>query len=257
MAQRASVIVYHAVGDCPPDQDPYGLFVGTDAFEEQIDFLVRRRDVVTLEAALFGERNGRAPVAITFDDGYRNNLTIAAPILQKYGVPATVFVPTGWLGRRSEWIETQSPTCDSGIMTADELVQIEGFGITVESHGHAHVDMGTTDPRAVAQDLHRSRTLLAEVLGHPTRFLAYPWGNCSAAAREVARDAGFDAALSIDRPDEGPFFRSRMTVNPVTGPFAFSLKTSGYFESIRYSPFVSGSVARLARVRRRRAGIQV
>jgi peptidoglycan/xylan/chitin deacetylase (PgdA/CDA1 family) len=255
MAERVSVIVYHAVGECTGGEDPYGLFVAEEAFEEQVDFLVRRREIVPLEAAVGGVRCRRPPVAITFDDGYRNNLTVAAPILYKYGVPATVFVATGWLGRRSEWIGIPT-VCDDLIMTPDELVQVEALGIRVESHGHAHIDMASAGAATVAHDLQQSKSIIADILGRAPRFLAYPWGRSSFGTREVARDLGFTAAFSIDRPDEGPFARSRMTVNPATGSVAFSLKTSGHFETVRHSPLLSDPIRRLAKAKRRRAGIQ-
>ena len=256
MSSRLSVIVYHAVGAPPEPDDHYGLFVSEESFAEQMAFLAHHRQVVTLETGLSGQLGTRPSVAITFDDGYRNNLTMAAPILNAYGLPATVFVATGWLGRRSDWIDYPD-TCDTVIMTRDELAEIEKLGIRVESHGHAHIDMAQGDPSSVADDVRESQLVIQDAVGRQPTFLAFPWGNHTETARRTVEELGFAGAFSIDRPSDGRFAMSRTTVSRATGRFTFAFKTSGYFETIRYSRVVSGSAARLAQARRRRAGLSV
>src|SRR3954463_11216007 len=105
----ATVLVYHGVEARPRDADPAQLFVRPDLFERQMAFLARRRVVVTLDDALRPDDRRRNRVAITFDDGYRSVLTAAAPVLERFGFPATVFVPTGWLRRGKRWGAPRHP----------------------------------------------------------------------------------------------------------------------------------------------------
>jgi len=94
----ATVIVYHAVGDRPRELDPDGLFIAQDQFEAQMAFLARERTVVPLSQVLApGTEGRRRRVAITFDDGFRNVLTDAVPVLRRHALPAALFVPTKWL----------------------------------------------------------------------------------------------------------------------------------------------------------------
>jgi peptidoglycan/xylan/chitin deacetylase (PgdA/CDA1 family) len=246
-----SVIAYHAVGDCA--DDPYGLFVSKSDFEKQMAFLARRREVVPLDVVVAGEGFRGPTVAITFDDGYRNNLTVAAPILRRFGLPASVFVATGWLGRKIEWMDVPVGD-DYEIMTSDELREIHELVLSVESHGHSHIDMSAASPVATADDLSRSREVFEEVLGRPPRFLAYPWGRHSPAAQRAAQNLGFRAAFSIDQPGGGQFARSRVTVNPLDGKMIFRLKTSGYFEPVRQSKLVAAPIGVIGTLRRRKAG---
>ena len=94
------VLRYHSVGE-PAEVDRYldpRLAIPPDRFREQVRLLAARFTPVTLEevpAILAGERTGGPFVAVTFDDGYRDNRDVALPILREEGVPATFYVTTG------------------------------------------------------------------------------------------------------------------------------------------------------------------
>jgi len=90
----ARILYYHRVND---DNDPYCPAISTALFEAEMRFLSRWYRVVSLGELMHRLTDGPAePVlAITFDDGYRDNYQNAFPILQRYGLPATVFLTTG------------------------------------------------------------------------------------------------------------------------------------------------------------------
>jgi peptidoglycan/xylan/chitin deacetylase (PgdA/CDA1 family) len=101
---RLSILIFHRVRASP---DP--LFPGEvdrEQFDELMGVVARSYRVITLGAAVAAIRAGELPpraLAITFDDGYADNETIALPILQKHGLTATVFVATGYLGGGRMW----------------------------------------------------------------------------------------------------------------------------------------------------------
>jgi peptidoglycan/xylan/chitin deacetylase (PgdA/CDA1 family) len=230
---RVAILAYHAVGDCPPELDPHGLWVSPAAFERQLAFLAGHRRVVPLDDAVAGRiPSGPPAVAITFDDGYRSVLEEAVPRLERHGLPATMFVPTAFVGDRNRWDEPSGR--DLPIMDADELASLRGRGVAVESHGHAHRLLEDASLAEAEADLTASREALRELLGRFPRHLAYPFSTGSAAAQEAARRLGFEAAFSIDRRDEGPFARGRVPVTPVDGARSFALKTSGWYLTLRH-----------------------
>ena len=247
---RTTVIAYHAVGECPPTHDPHGLFVSLEQFQRHMAYLARRRAVVPLDVAVGGQpRKGPPRVAITFDDGYRNVLTQAGPIMARYGFQATVFVPTMWIGRRNGWMEESA--CDFEIMTAEELGGAGEGSLRIESHGHAHIDMSRSTAREIEYDVRTSVEELEVVLGRRPRYLAYPWGRHSQAARKAVAAAGLEAAFSIDQPHRGLYAWERVYISPHDGLGTFALKTSGRFLSWRRS-LLGSSVAALTRPLRRR-----
>ena len=92
------ILTYHRVND---DRDPFFPSLPTSVFERQAAYIARTSTVLTVEALVDRARRGRLPsnaVALTFDDGYRDNLTHAAPILARLGLPATIFLATGVIG---------------------------------------------------------------------------------------------------------------------------------------------------------------
>jgi len=97
---QAAVLCYHQVLpdlSCLPQSSPFlGHAVSTDRFEEQIRFLSENYDVVSLDnlSEKVSVKGDEFVVAVTFDDGYKDNLMYALPILEKYNVPATIFVTT-------------------------------------------------------------------------------------------------------------------------------------------------------------------
>src|SRR5207249_5401076 len=82
-----SVLVYHTIDEVE-GQSTCPDMISPARFEQQLDWLSRRRQVMPLIETL---SNKNSLVALTFDDGYRDNLTTALPLLEKYSMPATVF----------------------------------------------------------------------------------------------------------------------------------------------------------------------
>ncbi len=111
-SDRAFVLMYHRILPSGNDQPFFvqpGMFVSTASFERQVAFLKDRFRVVFLEELVDKILNGveiSEHCAITFDDGWRDNYTDAFPVLEKYGVPATIFLTTGFVGTdRMFWPE--------------------------------------------------------------------------------------------------------------------------------------------------------
>jgi peptidoglycan/xylan/chitin deacetylase (PgdA/CDA1 family) len=94
------ILAYHRIA--APSWDPWNLCVSPEHFEQQLAVLSRRADLVPLSglaSRLRAGRRGRPVIALTFDDGYADNLHSAQPLLERYGAAATVFIATGWIDR--------------------------------------------------------------------------------------------------------------------------------------------------------------
>ena len=92
------ILTFHRIND---DHDPFFPSLPTGVFEQRMAYLAETCRVLTVEQLVKRARAGNLPanaVAITFDDGYRDNLTHAAPILARLGLPATIFLATGFIG---------------------------------------------------------------------------------------------------------------------------------------------------------------
>lgn len=94
-----AIVLYHRIAS--PPRDPWELAVSAERLREQLDVLASSFTVLPLRELARRARRRRLPeraVAITFDDGYVDNLDLALPELERRGLPATVFVPTAYVG---------------------------------------------------------------------------------------------------------------------------------------------------------------
>lgn len=101
----ARILYYHRVND---DNDPFSPSISSTLFEQEIRYLARNYKLVSLAKALDHLNSGSpgSVVAVTFDDGYKDNYLYAFPVLQRYQVPATIFLTTGGLDSgESLWFE--------------------------------------------------------------------------------------------------------------------------------------------------------
>lgn len=239
---RRTILAYHAVGECSGADDRNSLFVAPGVFAEQMADLARTRRVVSLAEALDAELPPGPPiVAITFDDGYRSVRDHALPVLERHGFPATMFVPTAFIGDENRW-DDPCP-CPLDIMTADELRDVEHRGLAIEAHGHAHVDLTEADEATAAADIAESVRVLRTVIGREPRFLAFPFSHGSLDAQAAAERLGLDAAFSIDRPGTGRFDGGRVQVTPYDSARTFRFKTGGRYLGVRFSPAARAAVA--------------
>ncbi len=129
MSSKALILVYHRVNEVMTD--PQLLCVSPKNFAEQLDVLQKNYRPMRLQhlAQTFQDRFvPRRMVAVTFDDGYADNLYKAKPLLEHYEIPATVFVTTGYVGERREflWDELDRLLLQPGTLPEKLTLEING-----------------------------------------------------------------------------------------------------------------------------------
>lgn len=98
------ILAYHRIAT--PAVDPWRLAVSPTQFRTHLAFLKRHRRPMAMSEFISRLKNGDLPsdaVALTFDDGYRDNLINAKPLLVEEGVPASIFLATGYIGKKHEF----------------------------------------------------------------------------------------------------------------------------------------------------------
>lgn len=162
------VLTYHRFGDAV--RDPW--CVSAAVFEEQMRWLAERKLAVSLEQV---ERFVRGEidlpdgaVLVTMDDGFSSVLHIAAPIMQRHGIPSVAYVTTSFMGTMS--------VSGEPYLTWDEVAKLPAAGVTVGSHAHTHRSIAKLTPEVVREEGQRSRQLLEQHTGAPVRSFAYPFG---------------------------------------------------------------------------------
>ena len=128
---QALILMYHSISRGRPD--PWDLCVAPDLFGEQVQLLRDRYRVVSLaelRRALARDEPIARTVVLTFDDGYRDNLCVARPVLEEHGLPATVFVATAYVGSGRDfwWDELDAFCASAGVTTVELWKELKDLG---------------------------------------------------------------------------------------------------------------------------------
>ena len=191
------VLMYHCIAESP--EDPYGMCVTPARFAEQMAWLSDKGlQGVSISELVRAMRVGRERglVGITFDDGYVGLLENALPALQRHDFTATMYIISGLLGGTNEWDE--GPV--RPLMSADEVLKLDAAGMEIGSHSASHIRLAGVGAERLKTEVSDSKAQLSELLGHPVRGFAYPWGTMDTAARQAVRDAGYDHACAVETP---------------------------------------------------------
>lgn len=180
-----------------------------DAFERQIRFLVDELVPVSLSEAVERLRLGRVEgdeVVVTFDDGFRNGLDNAAPVLAEHGVRACFFLVTDLLDATPEQARA---FCRERLhlplpvepLDWDGAARLLELGHELGSHTRSHPDLTSLGPEALLEELAGSREELSRRLG-AVRHASAPYGDrarFTEAVADAARAAGYESCATALR----------------------------------------------------------
>lgn len=165
------VLLYHSISDAPSR-----LAVPIKNFSAQMAWLAGQGYQTIRPADLASDEPGKAKrVLLTFDDGFKDNLANALPVLEKYGFFATVFISTAYLGKTSSFCRRPEDQ-NFPMLNADDLRTLKNSGWTIASHFASHRDLDNLPAREVRREYEEARSALAATLGDPAagRIVSYP-----------------------------------------------------------------------------------
>jgi peptidoglycan/xylan/chitin deacetylase (PgdA/CDA1 family) len=248
------VLMYHKVNDLPGNR----MSIPTGLFDEQMAQLRELGYVVVDLEAVLGHYLDRAPlpegaVMITFDDGYRDNLVNAAPVLRRHGYPAVQFVPIAYVGDKTPLPHehylsahgVHNPTVDW-----DEIRALEEHGVRIESHGISHKPLAELELDEAAREIAISKLKLEERLGRRVRAFSYVKGSEAdykpvhpSLVKQAGYDIAFTAVSGANGPASDPLQLRRYNVEPYP-PRTFELVLAGACDLISLKDTVTGTHAR-------------
>ena len=204
LPQRPAILMYHRIGR--DDVDPWGLVVSPARFDEQLRWLKRHRIVLPLAEFVRRQRAGRLParaVAITFDDGYACNATIAAPLLMAHDLPATMFVTTGPVAAACEfwWDELQRIVFAATATRLDLTIGEQHFPLDLGDRSQARWHSGQP-PANARQEAFMALWRALKILDAPMQAEALArlrdQAGIAAAARDSHRSMTPDEVKALD-----------------------------------------------------------
>jgi peptidoglycan/xylan/chitin deacetylase (PgdA/CDA1 family) len=250
------VLMYHKVNDLWPNPTT----VPTSVFDAQMSLLGELGYVPVSLDAVLEHYLRRAPlppkaVLLTFDDGYRDNLENAVPILRRHGFPAVLFVPIGFLDDTRPLPHEESLRL-LGIRNEtvdwDELSELEAGGVRIESHGIGHRPLSELEPADATREIALSKLRLEERLGREVEAFAFVKGSLADYRPEHAslvQQAGYKVAFTsvsgANASSSDRFRLRRYNIEPYPAR-TFELVLAGACDLIAVKDTVTGTRVRRA-----------
>jgi peptidoglycan/xylan/chitin deacetylase (PgdA/CDA1 family) len=238
------ILMYHSISDdLDQRRGPYFRTVTSPARFRRHMSMLRARGV---RALTFCEAvrqmaepasASRAPaVVVTFDDGYLDFKTTAFPIMQEFGVSATVFVSTGYIGR---------PFIDGRpCMNENDIVALADQGVEFGSHTVTHPQLLNVSRTQMRDELEQSRLAMTSILGHAVGSFSYPFRfpseqpaftkELTAALAACGYRQGVTTTIGVTRPADPPYFQRRLPINDCDDDALFNAKLDGQYDWVRH-----------------------
>jgi peptidoglycan/xylan/chitin deacetylase (PgdA/CDA1 family) len=260
---RVPILMYHSISEDPGDRrHPYFQTHTTPRrFAEHMSYLRRKgyRSVFPSEVGglLAEEASEPGPrVVITFDDGFRDVLTQALPVLRANGLSATVYLPTDYVGA------TRCTFKGIPCLTWPEVRELREQGIRFGSHSASHPNLVTLDRTGLEREIFGSTAALREALGDSPTCFSYPYAFPETDRRfcellkGLLTGAGYTNAVTTsigtaDRTGDA-FFMRRLPVNDADDLSLFQAKLEGAYDWLHAAQYLVKRAKKLLEPVRRR-----
>lgn len=231
------VLMYHRIADLTEyDQ----LTVDIATFETQMSQLAQSSKVISLDDALEVLRDGkklrRPRVVISFDDGYLDNLENALPILERYRLPAIIFITTRFADQTQS--HPRYPGANTLHLNWDQLRRLASHPlITLGSHTLSHPYLQSVSADLSRSEIVESAIQLEKQLNQPMKYFCYPSGDYSDRELAILSDSTYHAAVTVapgvNVPGKfSPFELNRTEVTARDKPMMFRLKLLGAMDLV-------------------------
>jgi peptidoglycan/xylan/chitin deacetylase (PgdA/CDA1 family) len=221
LRDAAVVVAFHRIQETDGSDS---LTIDAGTFERHCRFFRRYFRVVSLRTLVYSLEHGfplDRHLAITFDDGYRDNFENARPVLETLSLPATFFVVSDWIGTDVVPWWDRERGARYPWMTWDEVRLLHRKGFEIGAHTRTHADLGKVSLDEAREEILGARLDLERQLGASVESFAYPYGgrnHLTDVNRELVKVAGFRCCCSgfggINVTGTDPFRLRRVPISP-------------------------------------------
>lgn len=200
------ILMYHYVRDNVDknnDRLGYDLSVPPNEFEQHLKlFKQKGLKSVSLQNVVDGEYDEKS-VVLTFDDGYKDFILEAYPLLEKFGYKATIFIIANKIGQ-------------SGFLTEDDVIFLANRGFEIGSHSENHANLTNSNNEQLETEVKGSKEALENLTEQKITVFSYPSGQYNKHVSEAVDYFGYNAAVTTDNalavPNKGLFTLARKRV---------------------------------------------
>lgn len=161
---------------------------------------------------------------ITFDDGFKDNLTVVAPVMEELKIPFTVFVAT-------DFLDSSNPLH----LDQQELKELAAMSlVTIGSHSKSHANLTQLNRNQIQEEVQGSKLILEDIIGAEVNGFSYPFGGVNKRVRDVVEESGYryaaNSCFNINNKTDDRFMLSRNEIWNTDTNLIFQEKIQGYWD---------------------------
>lgn len=229
--EEISVLVYHSI-----DSNNAFHAINPKEFKRQMDYLRKNYRIVSLdEIEKFVKKKKNLhnkSVAITFDDGYYDNYLNVYPYLRKHKLSATIFVTTGYIGKKM--LLDNIPLRMLGWNEIKEMSQNE---ICIGAHTIRHPNLQKMDLEEAKKEILGSKEEIERKIGRVANYFAYPFDEHNDKIVDLIKSLGFQAAFNgngLIRQGDDPYVLNRVSIDSSVNFLMFKARLTKALQWYRY-----------------------
>ncbi len=230
------ILMYHMISPPVKGAKFNSLRVSPQQFEQQLSFLHHHGWSFYTLSELIQNKSSlpEKSVAITFDDGYEDNLTNALPLLKKYQAKATIYLVVDrhqreWSSKRKKKNNTHELRNEPKLQDTQINELLHSGLIEIGSHTLTHDNLPLLDEIRKTQEISDSRKQLQETFAIPCEAFCYPFGLYDETDLKLVKSSGYTSATTVEKGisdlrNADPFQLKRITISGKDNFYAFRLK---------------------------------
>lgn len=218
------VLTYHNIDTPPKEAKLKTLYLKPKKFQRQL-WLLQRLGFSSPPAGKFNL--SEKEVLLTFDDGYKDFIENALPVVKKYRFRAIVFIVADLVGEYNKW-DWKKLNVKKYLMDWKDIEHIMKEGIEIGSHTLTHPFLTQLDPKEAIKEIEYSKKKLEDRLGIEIKSFCYPYGDYNEQIRDVVESVGYKNAFTTKEgsfeAEDDPFQIRRLTIFGNMDLFRFGWK---------------------------------
>ena len=178
------IISYHAIGD---EKSP--VFLSKSEFERQIKSLASHGyETADISPAIFQQANeSQKTCVICFDDCYESVYSIAASVMEQYGLTGVLYVVTEYCGRQNNWTGQPDSVPRAPLMSWDQIEDLASRGWQIGSHSRTHRDLTRLTLEELNDEVGMSAEVIQKRIGVKSSSFCFPYGLSNDRVRDEVR----------------------------------------------------------------------
>ena len=183
--------------------------------------------------------NLKKNIVITFDDGYKDILINALPLLKKYNFKAICYVVSDLVGKENIWDLNKKKFLKKELMSKNDIIEWISEGMTIGSHSHNHVNLCDLNLSQINEELKNSKYELENITGIKIKSFSYPYGKVNSTVYDNVKSF-FNNAVTTNRSRYKPkqhdkYLIPRIDMGKKLSNFKLFLKLSTIYEDIKFN----------------------